>query len=203
MVNAYKEIINYSDEDEQFEEYLKKMHLYSIFQELINDFPDKNTFKGVVRFILMAYSVNSELLQTSGWTWTNLSKRIFEMSNLDEKYFDEVADLKNDSVRDVAEKWLQFQNDENFTNYCHFRDLRREMLSSSIGKIIKSTGEQDYEQKMKNAIHSVELLKMMEDAREKFIQTQPKLKVSVSELNKVNHSKSTKTTEEIFASHGN
>lgn len=225
MVNPYSSIINYDEGDDFFDEYLNRMHLLHIFKDLLQEFPEKEVFKGVVWFILWGYSVQSDMLQTNGLTWSKLSQLIFDKTGLDKKYFEKVAELESDNVRDAIDRWLIYQNDESFSQFITYRDLRKQFLSASLLPLPKATTkvtaslegdgltvekmEADLsrlkslvEAKMLCATNSEQLLKMMNDAKERFIQTQPKLKISVSELNKVTHQKSTRTTEEIFAGNG-
>ena len=147
-----------------------------------------------------------------------IASKIFARTGLDEKYYDEVAGLENENVRLCIDKFLQYQNSESWTQYILYRDLRRQFLSAALFPLPKvskkrnADNEDEIESdfsKMKSLIeakflaatNSNELLKMMDDAKNKFVQTQPKLKVSISELNKVAHQKGTLSTEEIFA-HG-
>jgi hypothetical protein len=216
MINPYQSIINYNEGDDFFDEHLKKMHIYEIFKGILDEFPENKVFAGVVRFILWGYTPQSEMLQTTGLAWGKLSEKIFKATGLDNKYFEDVAELGSDAVRSAIDRWMIFLNDENFKQYITFRDLRTQFLAASLfplpkGKKKGSDEEQaddmnkmkvQIEAKMLAATYSNDLLKMMNDAREKFIQTQPKLKMSVSELNKVTHARSTKSTEEIFAGNG-
>lgn len=221
MLNPYSSLIKYDEGDDFFDEHLKKMQLFDIFKELLSEFPDKKAFKGVVLFVLYGYSVESEMLMTTGLSWAKLSDNIFEKAGLEVKYYDQVAGLESDSVRSVIDKWLAYQNNEQFTQYITYRDLRAQFLAASLFPLPKTKQKQkvtdegaveteaDFskmktlvEAKFLAATNSNELLKMMEDAKQKFIQTQPRLKTSVSALNKIIHEKATKSTEEIFASNG-
>lgn len=198
MINPYTSIMGYSDESGAFDEYLKKKYIFELFKDLLEDFPDINIFKGVVKYILWAYSLESDMLLMNGENFDKTSDRIFKRTKLPEDLYSDVALLENDSVRVCIGKWLQFQNEEEFTNYCHFRDLRREMLASSIGKITKATLEQDYEQKMKNAYHAKELLEMMKEALAKYVQNSPKLKNSIRAYDTVILNKNTATVEDFI-----
>lgn len=198
MINAYTSIINYSDESDAFDEYLKKKYLFDLFKGLLEEFADINIFKGIVKYILWAYSLESDMLLMNGETFGKTSDRIFKKTKLPDTIYSDVALLESDSVRDCIEKWLQFQNEEEYTNYCHFRDLRREMLASSIGKITKATLEQDYEQKMKNAYHAKELLEMMKEALAKYVQNSPKLKNSIKAFDAVTINRNTATVEDFL-----
>lgn len=198
MINPYSSIMNYSDESDAFDEYLKKKYIFELFKDLLEDFADINIFKGVVKYVLWAYSLESDMLLMNGETFEKTSDRIFKKTKLPDDLYSDVALLENDSVRVCIGKWLQFQNEEEFTNYCHFRDLRREMLASSIGKINKATSEQDYEQKMKNAHHAKELLEMMKEALAKYVQNSPKLKNSIKAYDSIILNKNTATVEDFI-----
>jgi hypothetical protein len=187
MIAPYNSIIK--SEEVDFKDYLKKIHLFSIFKSLAEEFSDSELFKGVVVFIAYGFSIESDMLLTQGYTWDLICKRVYEKSGLpdNEELFDQVANLKSDSVRESIENWLRFQNDDNFTNFTHYRDLRRQFLALSLSDMKKATGEIDIEAKMKAAVYSKDLLKMMEDARETFIQNHPKLRGAVEAVNKVNN----------------
>lgn len=188
MISPFHEII--TSEESDYEDFLKRIHLFEIFKPIIFEFQDKDLFRGIVKFIVWGYSINSDMLNTSGNTWGKVSDMIYEKAELPRNKEDEVyhavRDLKSEGVRDAIERWLQFQNEENFSNYIHFRDLRREFLALSLSDMKKSTGEIDIEAKMKAALYSQDLLKLMEDARETFIQNNSKLKASVEAVNKAN-----------------
>lgn len=198
MINAYTSIQNYSDEQEAFDEYLKKKYLFDIFKDLLIEFPNVEIFKGVVKYILWAYSLESEMLLMNGETFEKTSERIFKKTKLPESVYVDVALLESKAVQTAIERWLMWQNEEEFVNYCHFRDLRREMLASSIGSIIKNTGEQDFEQKMKNAYHAKELLEMMKEALAKYVQNSPKLKNSIKAFDAVVLNRNTATVEDFL-----
>lgn len=183
MINQYSQIINSRDE-EDFEETLTKMHLMEIFKCLLDEFPDVNTFKKIVQFIVWGYSPESEMLFVQGLSWDKLSKKIFDKTCLDECYFEDVALLKSDNVQKSIHKWLKFCNDEHFTQYSTFRDLRSQMLRYSLSTMLKTSGEVDINAKMDAAKYSKELLQMMDDALQTFIQNHPKLKSSISALDK-------------------
>ena len=182
MIHPYQQLVNYEGND--LKDYLNKIYLLSIFSAVVEQYP--NDYKGVVKYILYAYSIDSDMLLI-GEEWSKACPRIFKHTLLPQDLYEDVALLKSSSVLSVIEKWLKFQNDENFTNYCHFRDLRFQMLQSSLSNILKNTGEIDYEQKMKNSIHSKELLAMMKESIDSFIQNHPIMKESIKAFNKANN----------------
>lgn len=183
MINQYSQIINSRDE-EDFQETLTKIHLMEIFKCLLDEFPDAKTFKKVVQFVVWGYSPESEMLFVQGLSWDKLSKKIFDKSCLDECYFEQVALLKSENVQSAIHRWLRFSNDENFTQWATYRDLRRQMLSYSLSEMKKTSGEIDINAKMDAAKYSKELLVMMDDALQTFVQNHPKLKSSISALDK-------------------
>lgn len=191
MIAPYQVLVKQDEED--FEEYLRKVHLFDIFKPLLEEFGDIELFKGVVKFIALGFSIDSDQLHTQGNTWGNVVEVIYENSGLPDDreqkdgIYNSVCLLQSDNVLDSIERWLRHQNSENWTQYIHYRDLRRQFLSLSLSDMKKATGEIDIEAKMKAAIYSKDLLKMMEDAREGFIQNHPKLKGSVEAFNKASN----------------
>jgi hypothetical protein len=188
MIAPYNSIIK--SEEEDFEEYLRKIHLIDIFKPLLEEFGDKDLFKGVVRFIAYGFSMDSDMLQTQGNTWGKIAERIYEKAGLPDDreqkdgVYNSVCLLQSDNVLETIERWLLFQNEENWTQFTHYRDLRRQFLALSLSDMKKATGEIDIEAKMKAAVYSKDLLKMMEDARDAFVQNHPKLRGSVESFNK-------------------
>lgn len=188
MINPFHEITTTQDDD--FEEFLKRIHLFEIFKPAYIEFQDLELFKGIVKFIAWGYSINSDMLNTSGNTWSKVAEMIYEKAELPRTESDDVYHavygLKSDGVREAIERWLNFQNEEAWMQFIHYRDLRREFLSLSLSDMKKSTGEIDIEAKMKAALYSKDLLHMMEDAKDTFIQNNSKLKASVEAFNKAN-----------------
>ena len=188
MISPFNELIN-TDKDD-YEDYLTKIHLIGIFKPVLEEFQDPDLFKGVVKFIAWGYSLNSDMLHTSGNTWSKVAELIFEKTGLprgaDDGIYNAVCKLQSENVRESIERWLTFQNEDNWQQFVHYRDLRREFLALCISDMKKATQEIDIEAKMKAALYSKDLLKMMEDARETFIQNNSKLKASVESVNKFN-----------------
>jgi hypothetical protein len=134
----------------------------------------------------------------NGETFDKTSQRIFKKTKLPQSLYEKVALMESENVQLAISRWLQFLDAEEFTNYVSFRSLRREMLSSSTGSILKSTGEQDFEQKMKNANHAKALLEMMKEALAKYVQNTPKLKNSMTAYDAVKLNKNTAAVEDFI-----
>lgn len=197
MISTYQVLIKQEEPD--FQEYLKKVHLFSIFQPLLEEFGDPELFKGVIKFIAWGYSMESEMLQTQGNTWSKICEEIYDKAELPDDRKDEngiyeaVCNLKSENVRDAIERFLLLGNEDNWIQYTHFRDLRKQFLALSISNMKKNTGEIDIEAKMKAAIYSKDLLKMMEDARDGFIQNHPKLRSGVDAVNKATNDRKSRS----------
>lgn len=222
MVNQYSEVLAYDGGDDFFDEFLQKMHLLDIFKGLLNEFPDKEDFRGVVHFVLWGYSMESDMLTTGGLDWSKLSEKIFKRTGLDKKYYDQVANLESDEVRNSVHRWLQLQNDPAWTQYITYRDLRYQFLKASLiplpsGVKKKTTDIENniitddsdslnklkmlVESKMLCATNSKELLVMMQDALQTLVQKHNKLKTSIGALDKASSKKNTATVEDFL--HGN
>jgi len=173
MINPYTAILEYSKPD--LKEYLGKIDLLTVFQPVVREFKDASIFRGVVKFILYAYSLDSEVLHTMGNTWLGASKTGLPEN---EDVFEKVANLKSGNVQEAIENWLNFQNNEAFTQYCHYRDLRKQCLQDS------RTADKLKDRK-DALIYSKELLGLMDEAKSGFIENSDLLKPSIQEFKKV------------------
>lgn len=197
MINPYYTIT--TTDEANFQDFLTKLNLIEIFRPVLEEFPDVELFKGIVKFIAWGFSLDSDILNTVGNTWSKVADVIYEKTGLpydndkEDGIYGNVAELKSDGVRLAIEKWLQFQNDENWTQFIHYRDLRRQMLAASLDVLKKASGEVDYTAKMDCAKYSKELLQMMDEAKETFIQNNPKLKGSVEAINKATKDRTTRS----------
>jgi len=194
MINALVSIVSYNGDD--FGEYLDKIHLSDIFGPLLLDEKVGPYASSIAKYIVWGYGMDSDMLSTEGYNWGKLSQLIFTKAKLPADLFEDVVELKNDAVIDAIQNFLDYQNDENWVQYCTYRDLRAQMLKSAVGSILNASEETNYEQKMKNAIHSRDLLSLMNVAKETFIQNHGKLKGSVEAFNRVVQNKE-KTTRSV------
>lgn len=183
MVNAFDSIVRL-DEKADFKEYIEKLYLYNIFKPVFDEYPDIETSRLVIKFILYGFSMESDMLMTAGNIWEKIAKNIFTKLCLPDELYEDVCLLKNVSVQMSMQRWVQFNNEENWSNFVTFRELRRQFISLSLSDLKKSSGEIDIQAKMDAATYARDLLKMMEDSRMSFIMNNPKLKGSVDALNK-------------------
>lgn len=197
MIHPYQKIVSY--EGDNFDDYLNSLYLLEIFREVIDEFGQQgnNVIKGIIKYIVYGYSVDSEMLNTTE-DFAKVKKRIFKESMLPDSLWGEVAELKSDGVINTIQKWLQYQNDTNWVQYITFRDLRRQMLNYSLQELKKSSGEIDINAKMDAAKYSKELLEMMKDALQTFIQNNIKLKDSIKDFTQNSKGKSNVFGAEFF-----
>lgn len=176
MISLYNSIINYSQQD--LKTHLNNLGVSHIFEELSVDF-DEHLFAGVVKYILFGYSLDSEVLHSTGISWSQMSKIIYEKSGLpnDSEIYDKVSNLKSDKVKDAIEKWVSLQESENFTEYVNARDLRRYCLQQS------QTADK-IKERMDAMKYAKELLVIMEDSKSKFVANYEIMKAPLAALKK-------------------
>ena len=152
MTHPYYDLISYEKDDLQ--DYLKRVLLFDIFKGVFEEYPD--IAKKVIRFILYAYSMDSEMLSPNGNNWSIVSEQIMEAVGLPKEVYS--GDwMRNPVVLNTIQKWLHWQGNEAWTNFTTYRDLRKEMLASSLSNIKTAGDEINYEQKMKNAIEHTDV----------------------------------------------
>ncbi len=194
MTNIFNTIISEPEDEFDFVAYLKKVEAYHLFEPVFIDekFQDITLAVKVIKFIALAFSPDSELLMEKGGTWDKLAKAIFTRVDIPSDLFEEIWHLKNESVRIVIQNWVEFLNDDNWTNYITFRNLRSQMITHSLSNITKGdSGELDIKSKMDAAKYAKELLEMMDAIKNNFVQANPKLKVSMESVKKANVKKET------------
>lgn len=207
MVHIYSEVVGYESAHE-FEDHIKKLHLFEIFKSIFIEFPLHA--QKIIKFILYAYSIESDMLTTQGSTWAKISKKICDKVGLDSSILDVDFLLNNESVRTSIQRFLQYQDEENFTQWATYRDLRRQFLEAALFPLPKYQGDGDKDSeayarmksmidaKMSAAENSKELLKMMEDAKAGFIQNHDLLKESVKAYTNAAKKRNTTSVEDFI-----
>lgn len=195
MIIPISSLITYNGDE--WEEYLEKICLIDIFKKIIEEFrTDKFLVTSIIKYIVWAYSLDSDKI-VQGMEWESNKRKIYEDADMpvgdkaliasDESiltYYDAFVLLKYPTVLTTIKKWLDFQDDENWSNYCMYNDLLVEMRIAANSPIKKNTGEIDYEAKMKCAQSIKELIKMKQDAESSFFQNNDKMKQAYSEVSK-------------------
>ena len=75
MINQYREITSY--DGTKFEDFLNRLNLISIFGELLKVYPVE-VAQGIVKYILWAYSIESDELSTVKEEWGKIRDRIYK-----------------------------------------------------------------------------------------------------------------------------
>lgn len=176
MINPYFEII--TKEEDNFKDFLERVRLLDIFKEIFDTFPEMDLCKKIVKFITYAYSLESDKISTSGDRRVE-KKRIFDSIGLKGKEIEElVLNLEAPSVIICIEKWLAFQDNDNF-NY--LVTLKENYVQQQRGSLLPTT---DYNQKQKCVEHMNSLRKMIKEATSELIQNSEKLKEAHVEVRK-------------------
>jgi hypothetical protein len=182
MINPYQELTTY--EEDNWSEYLERICLYDIFKDLIEAYgQEPGVLKCVIRFIVWAYSKDSDKVVLGG-DWLENKKRIYEAAAIPptSEMQDNILYLKDRVVLSTVKGWLNFQDDDTYKEIKMLKDLRVEMQISANSPILKATGEIDYEVKFKCAKYSIELYQMINDAEQKLLQNDPRMKEAFKEV---------------------
>lgn len=181
MISPFHSIISY--EEDNWEDFLNRVLLIDIFAPVINEYKNRDTLKGVIRFIVYAYSVDSDKI-ILGRDWKKNKQEIFEFVLIkpESSSYEDLVLLKNEAVVQSINKWIEFQDNDTFTQLQVLKDLRVEMQISALSQIKKSSGEVDYDQKFRNAKYAEDLKKMIKDLESELIQNNERLKDAVKEV---------------------
>lgn len=181
MISVFQSLITHSDE--KWVDHIERIGVEDIFGPLLKAYPDEGVLSGVIKYILYTYSEESEMLAL-GKDWMKTKQRIFEKCCIkpEKKMYEDLIHLQNDIVIAVIHKWMEYQDNDTFSQIQILKDLRVEMQVSCTSPIKKSSGEIDYSQKFLNAGYTVELKKMIKDLESELIQNTPLLKDAVKEI---------------------
>lgn len=181
MINVFQSLIEYKENE--WEEYLDRILLLNVFKDVIEAYPDKDTLKCVIRYIAYAYSVQSDKI-ILGQDWEDNKKQIFEFVCVKptRDLEDQLVFLLHPSITKSIHKYLDFQENSTHKTLSSLKDLKIEMQLSCNSRILKATGEIDFDQKFKNAGYVRELGKMIDDLEKELIQNDPRLKEAAKEV---------------------
>lgn len=196
MINAYSDILAYDGED--WNDYLTKICLIDIFKDLIPLFKDKQALTQGIRYIVWAYSKDSDCV-ILGTDWVENKKRIFDKANLQKEYYYDLVELQNRIVLKTIQRWLDFQDSSVFSQLMMLKDLQQEMQESATTDIKNAQLEINYDQKFKNAKYVNELKIMIEDLEQELIQNNAKLKIAYREISNASNKIKNTIGVETFA----
>lgn len=181
MISAYQHLIRYSGND--WEAHIESISLNDVFGGLLKEYTDRGDFGCIIKYVLYAYSSESDML-IIGSDWIKTKRKIFERCSVMPKdsFYEDLIHLKNKIVLDCIQKWLDYQDEAVFTLLQTLKDLMAELQMSCLTEIKKSSGEIDYTQKYLNAGYVADLRNRIKDLESELIQTSALLKDSVKEF---------------------
>src|SRR4029078_10047735 len=106
MISPYHSIVSY--EEDNWEEFLDRILLIHIFLPVIKAYTNKDTLRGVIRYIAYAYSVDSDKV-ILGRDWKKNKQEIFEFVLIkpEAKSYEELVLLKSEAVVDTIHRWIE------------------------------------------------------------------------------------------------
>lgn len=180
MINSQQELIAY--EEDSWEEFLTRLDLLHVFKPILGLSTDKTVIRGIVRYIVWAYSKSSDKV-IMDMEWERNKNNIFEETDLHHNWRDMLVDLKSEALVLSIERWIEYQDEDVATQIITLKDLKREMQISSVSALKKANGSEiDYDQKFKNAGYVIQLREMIKNMEAELTQNDNKLKSGVKEV---------------------
>lgn len=204
MISAYQSLLAYKKGD--WQSYLEDIGLEDVFKPLFKPLEEDilkevvltNTDE-IIKYIVLAYSIESEMIVV-GADWHKTKKKIYEyvcgrpVKNL----YEAVVLLNSPSIIKAINNWLEFSDDDLFTQIQMLKDLQIEMRITSISVIRKASMEIDFDQKFRNAEYAIKLKRMIKEAESELIQNSEKLKDAIKEMKPDSKKKNTLSVESML-----
>lgn len=189
MISAYQSIVTFEKGD--WQPFLEQIGLDKEFGPLFRSYSEseqypevlRNNTSVVIKYIVKAYSIESDMV-VIGTDWHKNKKKIYDSVSGEPKKgcYEALVLLKSETVLTIINNWLEFCDEDQFTQIQMLKDLQVEMRITSVSQVRKASGEIDYDQKFKNAQYSLDLKKMIKDAESELIQSSSKLKDAIKEF---------------------
>lgn len=188
MINSFSEIINYDGVN--FQDHLKRLNLYHLFEPIFScaDFDDNTLHLKIIQYIVFSHSLESAKLTVSGDRRKEIHK-IFQDLDIPDEHYENVVMIKNTSVLKAIQLWLKFKDNRQVEYLYTLQNAYVQQQAAALKEIRKSTGEIDYDQKMRCIEHMTELKQMIKDAESELQQNDEKLKEAYKEISRVNKKK--------------
>lgn len=175
-VQALNAIENY--ESDELEKFLEKLQIVDVFEILIKTYRhNAAVLRQITKYIVYTYTLESEYILFKG-EWGDCKKQIFEFVMLEGRYFNEVVKLESTAVCETVARWLDYQDNEVYTELVRLQDLKKEFHDSLLLPI----DECSYNQKFENACNAQKLTIMISELRSQLIQNSEKLKSGAIEV---------------------
>lgn len=179
MVDPYQILSKY--EGDNWNGLLSELGVSEIFGDLQLLYTNPDSMRKIVRYIVWTYTATSERL-VKGHDWESNKRNNFEMSGLPAEMWADVGMLRSDVVLRAIHDWLEFQDRPLFKQIQALRDLKLEMQLSSVGVIVTSSRDNDYDQKFKNARYAIDLGKMIDELESESLHNSPNMQEAVKEV---------------------
>lgn len=181
MISPYQALTTHDHDD--WYDFLEKCLLLDIFMPVLEEYKDPQTLKLVIKYIVFAYSAQSEHI-VLGKEWLENKEQIFELLMFKpiREFKDDVVMLQNPAVIRTINNWLEFQDKPTFKQMQVLKDLKIEMQTSCLSNIKKASMEIDYDQKFRNAEYASKLQEKIRELEAELIQNNVKMKEAVREV---------------------
>ena len=179
MVNAFAELTSYQGDFSDIKEKYTFMDLFAPLFEQYAAQPKLAT--KIIKYILYAFSIESTKITLGGdraKETTLLFKElgIDEGRSKDESLLEDIVLLQDDNVLICVNKWLKWQDSRQIEFLFTLHQEYVQQQHASLSKIRTSSGEIDWDQKMKCIEHLKELKVMIKDAESELMQNNPAMK---------------------------
>lgn len=181
MINLYQEITQFDGVN--FHDHLKRIGAFDIFEPILNssEFNDNTEQIKVCQYVVYTHSMESPKIYVGGDRRKMLSS-VFKSLSLDDKLYQPLVCLESVEVVGAVKKWLDRQDDKQLSFLFTLQNAFVQQQTASLSVLRKSTGEVDYDQKMRCINHMIELKKMIKEAESELQQNDPKLKQAYEEV---------------------
>lgn len=213
MESLFNRVLNFKGGDMDFEDHLTEMNL-KFFDNLYAVYPQKDRARKAVKYIVFAYSKNSDYL-LSGESWSEIKDRVAKLVELDEEMYNEMVNFQFKFVAKKTKKEEEEEADDgtgeveaneynvkkivqcitDFLEYegskmnKHLRrmyDLYEQFSSASVNMITKGkNGAIDWDQKSLCQKEASRLYNEIEEWEQKIANTNAPLKKPIEELKTV------------------
>ena len=186
MINSYFETVTYTGDD--YAEYLEKLNIISIFEPIFKEYEDPELTKKIVKYVAYTHSIESDKLSVSGDRRKEVSK-VFKELDIADNYYEDLVLLKNPAVIKSVQRWMNYKDNRQIEYLFTLQNAYVQQQAAALKDIKKSTGECDFDQKMRCIEHMTELKQMIKDAESELQQNHEKLKEAYKEVNKASMKK--------------
>lgn len=182
MVSLYSEIINFDGVN--FQDHLERVGLSFVFEPVISEFDDNLTQIKVSQYIAYSHSLESSKITIAGDRRKELQE-IYKWLKLPDDLYEDVVLMKNRNVLESIKRWMIKQDNRQIEYLFTLQNAYIQQQTAALQDLRKSTGEIDWDQKMRCVSNMTELKEMMKTAESELQQQDDRLKETHVEIKKV------------------